>query len=310
MRLPLRHPPPDRDPPPRRCAHLDALAAAAVGLPLGPAADLVAPGRSRGRHGNALQWHLGLASHDAEAKLDWEDRIEIKLVSVWLRAGAVVCDKLKVSDIAVDPWHKLSNVLWVFADRLTRVVVGTRAWGLRGGVRARLARSWSLDPHFDQPDLFVEARERADGSAAPSYYLSARWLGSEGLLPAPGPGIFSFDARWWGQSRAEHGRDPLPSVAVSPHGQQRCGRCGGPLRFDPEAVVADGWAPAHHGMPLGPACAPRGHFVVDGHRLLLPPELPAEDMLDALERRIAPDAVWRLSERVIEPDDHLHEPTP
>lgn len=310
MRLPLRHPPPDRDPPSHRCAHLDALAAAAVGLPLGAAADFVAPGRSRGRHGNALQWHLGLASHDAEAKLDWEDRIEIKLVSVWLRAGAVVSDKIKVSDLAVDPWHKLSNVLWVFADRLTRVVVGTRAWGLRGEARQRLSRSWALDPHFDQPDLFVEARERADGSAAPSYYLGARWFAAEALLPDPGPGIFPFDPRWWGQTRAEHGREPLLSVALVGQGQQRCRRCGGPLRFSAEAVEANGWAPAFHGMPLGPMCAPRGHFVVDGRRLLAPAELPPEDMLDALERRISPDAVWRLSERVPEPDDHLHDPTP
>lgn len=307
MRLPLRHPPPKDDPPSHRCAHLRALARAAVGLPLGPAADLVAPGRSRGRHGNALQWHLGLRPHDAEARLDWEDRIEIKLVSVWLRSGAVVCDKLKVSDLAVDPWHKLSNVLWVFADRLTRVVVGTRAWGLRGDARRRLSRAWSLDPHFDQPDLFVEARERADGSAAPSYYLSARWLAAEGLLPAAGPGIFPFDARWWRQTRAEHGHEPLPSVALSGDGQQRCRRCGGPLRFSPEAVTAHGWAPAHHGMPMGSLCAPRGHFVVDGRRLLLPPELPVEDVLDALERRIPREAVWRLSERVPEPDDHLHD---
>lgn len=310
MRLPLRHPPPSDDPPLRRCAHLDALARAAVGLPLGAAADLVAPGRSRGRHGNALQWHLGLASHDAEARLDWEDRVEIKLVSVWMRAGAVVCDKLKVCDIAVDPWHKLSNVLWVFADRLTRVVVGARAWSLRGGARHRLAQAWSLDPHFEQPDLFVEARERADGSAAPAYYLAAQWLQREGLLPAPGPGIFPFDGRWWGQSRREHGREPILSVALDPSGHQRCRRCGGPLRFSPEAVADAGWAPAHHGMPMGSNCAPRGHFVVDGRRLLMPAEIPPEDMLDALERRIPRESVWRLSERVPEPDDHLHEVEP
>jgi hypothetical protein len=310
MRLPLRHPPPTRDPPLHRCAHLEALARAAVGLPLGPAAALVASGRSRGRHGNALQWHLGLSPHDAEARLDWEGRIEIKLVSVWLRAGAVVCDKLKVGDVAVDPWHKLSNVLWVFADRLTRVVVGTRAWSLRGAARERLARAWALDPHFDQPDLLVEANERADGGASPAYYLTARWLAAEGLLPEPGPGIFPFDARWWQTTRAEHGQDPLPSVAIERGGQQRCRRCGGPLRFSGEAVAAEGWAPAHHGMPMGRGCAPRGHFVVDGRRLLMPAELAAADVLDALEQRIPREAVWRLSERVPEPDDHLHDPTP
>ncbi len=310
MRLPLRHPPPDRDPPQHRCAHLEALACAAVGLPLGPAADLVASSRSRGRHGNALQWHLGLASHDSEARLDWEDRIEIKLISVWLRGGAVVCDRVKVCEVGIDPWHKLSNVLWVFADRLTRVVVSTRAWSLRGAARERLARAWSLDPHFDQPALMVEARERADGSASPSYYLASRWLADEGLLPEPGPGIFPFDARWWQDTRAEFGHEPRLSVAIDPRGEQRCRRCGGPLRFSPEAVAQAGWAPAHHGMPMGPSCAPRGHFVVDGAQLLMPAELPAGEVLDALEQRISRQAVWRLCERVPEPDDHLHDPTP
>lgn len=310
MRLPLRHPPPEHDAPPRRCAHLEVLAQAAVGLPLGLAADLVAPGASRGRHGNALQWHLGLAAHDGRPQLDWEDRIEIKLVSVWLRAGAVVCDRVKVGDVAVDPWHKLSNVLWVFADRLTRVVVGTRTSCLRGATRERLARAWGRDPHFEQPSLMVEARDRADGTSAPAYYLAARYLAEEGLLPAPGPGIFPFDARWWQQTRAEHGREPLPSIATDPHGQQRCRRCGGPLRFSAEQVRTDGWAPAYHGMPLGRICAPRGHFVVDGRRLLAPTVLPVEDVLDGLEQRIPPSAAWRLCERVSEPDDHLHDAVP
>ena len=207
MRLPLRHPPPDRDPPLHGCAHLAALAHAAVGLPLGAAAELVAPDRSRGRHGNALQWHLGLPPHDGQARLDWEDRIEIKLVSVWQRAGAVVCDKLKVSDVAVDPWRKLSNVLWVFADRLTRVVVGTRAWSLRGAARERLSSAWSLDPHFDQPALVVEARERADGSAAPSYYLAARWLAERACelgqaLDCEGLGELRALGRGGGQGRS------------------------------------------------------------------------------------------------------------
>lgn len=311
MRLPLRHRPPDVDPPANRCAHLEALATALVGVPLGAAADLVAPGgRSRGRHGNALQWHLGLASHDGDARLDWEDRIEIKLVSVWQRSGGVACDKLKVCDISVDPWHKLSNVLWVFADRLTRVVVATRMWRLCGGSRRRLARSWDADPHFDNPDLFVEARERADGTSAPAYYLGARWLMTEGILPPPGPGIFPFDAQWWSQSRAEHGREPWPSIALDSAGQQRCRRCGGPLRYSSEALIERGWAPAHHGMPLGKLCAPRGHFVIDGRRLCMPAELPLEDVLDALDRRIARESVWRLSERVSEPDDHLHDVGP
>lgn len=306
MRLPLRHPPPAADAPVRRCAHLAALAEAAVGVPLSAAALAVAPPRSRGRHGNALQWHFGLPAHDGVARLDWEDRIEIKLVSVWARGDRVVCDRLKVCDVAIDPWHKLSNVLWVFADRLTRIVVGTRFTTLAGPMRERLARAWRQDPHFDRPDLMVEARERADGSSAPAYYLSARWFAQEELLPPPGLGVFPFDSRWWGQMRAEHGRAPLPSVAVSPHGSQRCRRCGGPLTFSAEEVTANGWAPAHHGMPMGARCAPRGHFVIDGRRLQRPAEISPHDMLDTLELRGDDSDVWRLSERVPEPDDHLH----
>src|SRR6187399_2221717 len=105
MRLGLRHPPPEQDAPPARCAHLEALAEAAIGLPLGPAAARVASMRSRGRYGNALQWHFGLAAHDSAARLDWEDRIEIKLVSVWRRGLADVgTDKVKICDARIDPW--------------------------------------------------------------------------------------------------------------------------------------------------------------------------------------------------------------
>ncbi|MCA9688062.1 MAG: hypothetical protein KC636_00520, partial [Myxococcales bacterium] len=73
-----------------RCAYLEALIEAALGLPLAPAAELVTPARSRGRFGNALQWHLGLEPHDGAATLDWEDRIEIKMVSVWRRRGGAL----------------------------------------------------------------------------------------------------------------------------------------------------------------------------------------------------------------------------
>ena len=52
------------------------------------------------------------------------------------------------------------------------------------------------------------------------------------------------------------------------------------------------------------------HVVVDGRRLLMPAEIPPEDMLDALERRIPPEEAWRLSERVPEPEDHLHDVEP
>src|SRR5690606_26177909 len=119
MRRPLRHPPPAHDEPRRRCAHLEALALAAIGLPLGPAAALVASSRSRGRHGNALQWHFGLEPPDASPGRDWEDRIESTWISVWSRGqGSRACDNVTVCDLNTDPWHKLGNVLWVLADRL------------------------------------------------------------------------------------------------------------------------------------------------------------------------------------------------
>jgi hypothetical protein len=306
VRLPLRHPPATRDAPRSRCAHLDALARALVGVPLGAAAERVSSRRSRGRYGAALQWHLGLAPHDAEARLDWEDRIEVKLVSVWARPGGEVgCDKVKVCDVAIDPWHKLGNVLWVFADRLTRVVVATRQTRMADGVRARLAAAWDEDPHFGQPALFVEAREQA-GRSAPAYYLSAAWFAAEALLPAPGPGIFEFDARWWTEARARAGgRDPWPSLATS-QGEQRCRRCGEILRFGADAVRAQGWAPAWHGVTAAP-CGLRGHFAVDPERLLAPPEggLGLEDALGMLEG-LGGAAAIRTFERVAEPGDHGH----
>ena len=102
----------------------------------------VAKGGGRGRHGNALQWHFGLEAHDSEAVLDWEDRIEIKMVSVWSnRSGDVLCDKLKVCDQGIDPWHKLANVLWVFVDRMSRVVLGHRFTHLAGDLAGSLHRT-------------------------------------------------------------------------------------------------------------------------------------------------------------------------
>lgn len=305
MRLPLRHAPPDVDPPRHRCAHLDALAEAAVGLPLSWAAARLSSRHSRGRYGTALQWHLGQDAHDSLAELDWEDRIEIKLVSVWARGdGTVACDKLKVADIGVDPWHKLANVLWVFADRLTRVVVGTARTHLAGPMRRRLAAAWQADPHFDHPELFVEAREQ-EGRAAPAYYLSAAWLREEILPAPPPPGVFGFDARWWSQARTQTaGRDPLPTVATEPSGEQRCRRCGGPISFDAAALAEQGWTPAHHGMPHAGPCALARHFAVDPARLVLPRAWPPEDALSALEH-LGPDP-WRLFDRVREPDDHGH----
>lgn len=305
MRLPLRHAPPGRDAPARRCAHLELLAEHAVGLPLGAAAELVAAGRSRGRHGNALQWHLGLEPHDGLATLDWEDRIEIKLVTVW-RAGEdrhITCDKLKVCDVTVDPWAKLSNVLWVFADRITRMVVGHRFWRLAGPARERLERSWTLDPHFDRPDLFVEAREQ-DGRSAPAYYLAARWFVAEDLLPQDAAGVLPVDARWWTEARsASGGRDPLITCVAGADAAAVCPRCDGPLTFDARRLGERGWSPARHGMPLGDACATREHVVV--HRGHLAGTFTAEAEA-ALVGTVDRDRIVRLADGVLEPEDHLH----
>lgn len=304
MRLPLRHAPPSRPGPRRRCGYLEALAEQLVGVPLSPAAAVVASKRSRGRHGNALQWHLGLSSHDADAGLDWEDRIEIKLVSVWRRRdGSVGCDKLKVSDIAVDPWRKLGNVLWVFVDRLTRVVVDAAFFHLDAGPLERLAHSWRADPHFDDPPLFVEARE-SEGKRSPAYYLHAAWFAREGLLPPVTPSIFPFDARWWGEQRAIHGHDPLLALATGP-ATQACPRCGGPLRPLADPCVS-GFSPAWHGMPLGERCAVRGHAVIDASRLRMSPVQTPDEFRRGVEGWLEPHEVWRLADRVPEPEDHGH----
>jgi hypothetical protein len=302
----LCHAPPDGDAPRQRCAHLEALAEAATGVPLGPAAELVAAGRSRGRHGNALQWHFGLEPHDGLPVLDWEDRIEIKLVSVWARTagGGLATDKVKVCDVAIDPWRKLSNVLWVFADRLTRVVIGHRFWRLAGAARERLARSFDMDPHFDRPDLFVEAREH-EGRSAPAYYLSARWFESEKILPASG--ALPFDAKWWGEARAASGgRDPLVCVVRQPFRPTvECPRCNGTLHLSPHAVEEDGWAPARHGLPLGDACALRWHLVVDDGRL--PSGTTGRgELVAALGGGQPSSRVARVCDLVLEPEDHLH----
>jgi hypothetical protein len=309
MRLPLRHAPSTVDAPQRRCAHLEALVEAAMGLPLGPAATALSSGRSRGRHGNALQWHLGLDAHDGDAHLDWEDRIEIKLVSVWRRGqGAdarVACDKLKVCDVGVDPWHKLANVMWVFADRLTRVVVGAAQTTLTGASRERLATAWDQDPHFDHPVLFVEAREHA-GRSAPAYYLSARWFELEGLLPAPMPSIHGFDASWWSAARARHGRDPWLTLVDGSCERVACPRCGGPLAFDPAAVLRDGFAPARHEMPAGAPCLGRAHIAVDISTISGCDAFDDLTVGEGIEGRTPPDQVARLTDRVPEPDDHMH----
>jgi hypothetical protein len=309
MRLPLRHPPPRRDAPLRRCRHLELLAEAARGLPLGPAAEALVEARGRGRHGNALQWHLGLDAHDTLPTPDWEGRIEIKLVSVWQRAdGRLSCDRIKVCDVNVDPWAKLGNVLFVFADRLSRVVLGHRFFRLAGPARERLERAWELDPHFDRPGLMLESRDGPEGMS-PAYYLAAWWLAREGLLPAEPVELgYRFDATWWTTIRAEYrGRDPQVTLARTDEGELTpCPRCRGRLRTDLAAVFERGWAPAIHTMPLGDRCALRGHLVLDPRRLPEPACASDEEQFEGVEVRGVSERLWRLADRVPEPEDHEH----
>lgn len=309
MRLPLRHPPPLADAPLRRCAHLIALAEQAQGLGLGPGAALVAAPHARGRFGNALQWHFGLEPHDSSEQLDWEDRIELKLVSLWRRRdGKLACDKLKVCDITMDPWRKLGNVLWVFADRTTRVIVGHRFTRLAGPLLASLSAAWDLDPHFDQPPLFVEAREQ-DLRQAPAYYLGAAWLAEHVLSDADAlSGVFRFDARWWSEAR-DHGRrrrDPQLALWRGEATPLACPRCTGPLHFEPGKVQGDGWAPAVHAMPLGPECGLRAHAVISAAGLPTT-RIGWHDLAAAVEGRTVAEQVERLSDHVLEPDDHEHD---
>ena len=298
MRLPLQHAPPAALPPRMRCEYLSRLARAAQGLPLGPAAELLASARSRGRHGNALQWHLGLDGHDARVEPDWEGRIEVKLVTVWRSGANVVCDKLKVSDLHVDPWKKLANVLFVCADRLTRTVVGHRFVHLIGDARARLVRAWDVDPHFGEPDLFVESRDSAT-KASPAYYVSASWLLAH-VVPPDLTGVFEAPRR------VARGGDPVLTVATD-DAAIVCPRCGAAMRCDPAVLFRRGCAEAHHGLPLPAGCGARQHVVV-AHEWLATPALgTSEQQREALVGLITPAAVPRLADLISEPDDHQHE---
>jgi hypothetical protein len=309
MRLPLRHPPPGRDAPQHRCRHLELLAEAARGLPLGPAADALMHARGRGRHGNALQWHFGLDVHDTAPTPDWEGRIEIKLVSVWQRAdGRLKCDRIKVCEVSVDPWAKLGNVLFVFADRLSRVVLGHRFFHAAGRGRVVLEQAWMADPHFDRPALMLESRDGPEGMA-PAYYLAAWWLAGEGLLPSEPVEIgYGLSATWLRSIRAEHdGRDPLVTLARADVGELTpCPRCRGRLRTNLAEVFERGWAPAIHTMPLGPSCALRGHVVLDPRRLPEPACATDVEQFEGVEARTGANRLWRLADRVPEPDDHGH----
>ncbi len=305
MRLPLQHAPPAELPLRMRCIYLEHLVGAARGLPLAPAAALVASPRSRGRHGNALQWHLGLDSHDASAAPDWEGRIEIKLVTVWRVGGVLACDRLKVCDVSIDPWRKLANVMFVCADRLTRTVVGHCQLHLAGPPREQLVRAWQVDPHFGTPDLLVESRQQGD-VMSPAYYVSSAWLLAH-VIPTDLQGVFEAPRR------VVHGGEPMLTIvdavvdASGPANPTPCPRCGAPLRYDAERVAARGCAPVHHGLPLAPGCATRQHIAVAAQWLPTPARGDRATQRAGLQGTLPPEHVGRLAEAIPEPDDHGHE---
>jgi predicted RNA-binding Zn-ribbon protein involved in translation (DUF1610 family) len=299
MRLPLRHCPPANAPAFRRCAYLEALAVAAVGLPLAPVADILLADAGRGRHGNALQWHLGLAARDGSATLDWEDRIEIKLVSVWRRPnGALTCDKLKVCDVNVDPWHKLSNVLWVFADRCSRLVLGYRFFHLNETELSRLAGSWACDPHFSNPELFVEARESAT-SIAPAYYLSANWLIEQGFALATNPLVYL------GSNRTFAGDSRL-IVADGHVVEGTCPQCNGSLIWRDTELKERGWSHCEHAGFRGLACENSLFYAIDGACIPESHACSRDEQVQALAGTLRYETLWRLADRIPEPEDHLH----
>ena len=121
---------------------------------------------------------------------------------------------------------------FVLVDRITRVVVGHRLFGLQGPARAALVDRWSADPHFERAPLFIEDRSQGDRSA-PAYYLSSSWLVETLGLHGPMSGVYPFDGGTWTRLRQEgRGRDPLLSVldARAQQSAHRCSRCGGTLR--------------------------------------------------------------------------------
>ena len=154
-----------------------------MGLPLGSAAAMLGSAKSRGRHGNALQWHLGLAPHDGDKTLDWEDRIEVKLVSVWRarrQGGVRQAEGLRRGSLSVAQARERALGLRRSHHANRR---GRASTTMAGRLRERLAATWDRDPHFEQPDLFVEARD-GEAGPAPAYYLAATWFAARSDLAA------------------------------------------------------------------------------------------------------------------------------
>ena len=308
MRLPLRHPPPGRPAGIARCLHLEELARASEGLVLGPASEQLMRGRSRGRYGNALQWHFGLAKSDALAELDWENRIEIKLVSVWRRSdGSWACDKLKVCDHAIDPWHKLSNVLWVCADRMTRVILGTHLTTLSGDFLNRLSRSWSMDPHFDRPDLWIESRE-SEGQQAPAYYLTSSILQEFVLDPArltASACPVMFDGVMWTHWR-QIGASPRFLLTEAGRLSHRCPSCGEALELQNATRIDRGWAELMHPRAMGRPCERSVWLALDGGHVPSSMVMSRDEQASALLDPCNPSVLFRLADVCPEPDDHMH----
>lgn len=307
MRLPLAHPPPGHLDPELGCDFLLDLADASLGLPLGMASQRLMSGQGRGRHGNALQWHLGLDIRDSRPELDWENRIEIKLVSVWRKAdGGWSCDKLKVCDHGVDPWHKLSNVLWVLADRMSRVILATRMSPLRGLMRDAMARAWSQDPHFGAPDLFVESRDRGQ-AMSPAYYLSASIMrqavvepASRGALASPLTWDPVTAARW-----RKEGRPPVWVLVDPGQALPRCPVCRAPLSIENTRNLERGWLPLVH-APNSSPCSAWNWVGIDGAHVPPSPVLSREEQAMALRALSHEEPLVRLVDRCPEPVDHGH----
>lgn len=307
MRLPLAHSPPTQLAEVARCDYLMDLAEASRGLPLGFAAQELMQAQGRGRHGNALQWHLGLDIRDSRAELDWENRIEIKLVSVWRRFdGQWSCDKLKVCDHGVDPWHKLSNVLWVLADRMTRVVLTSLLTPLQGAMRHAMDRAWQQDPHFSAPDLFVESRDRGD-SMSPAYYLSASILRESVLAPAA-VGAMASPLAWDPAECARWRRQEQPPrwILIDPQAEiPRCPICGTSLGIPQDSDFERGWLRLVHPTSSNP-CARWNWLGVDGAHIPPSPVFSRSEQAQALLALPNGERPSRLSDRCPEPLDHGH----